>query len=205
MNETVAQEVLSAYPLQSPENDLANLGPPDFIPPAYPYGLQYRRTTTYYTDQTFAANRRLTCQTWAAHSLAAYCYRFNAIPAWAGPYDGATHFAEVAFAMKNLEGVGYPPVRTPPFQGLPESYKKLSGLMAGDWVSFVSTGDPNAWKRKGALGDSQLEVPAWDRYGEGGEKVFVYEGNATNRMEDDTWRKEGIDLINRLNKEVYDR
>jgi carboxylesterase type B len=205
MNVTTAWRILDAYPLQSSENDLANLGLSDFVPPAYPYGTQYRRTTTYSTDQTFTANRRLTCQSWAAHSLAAYCYRFNAVPAWAGPYDGSTHFAEVAFVMKNTEGVGYAPVRTPPFRGLSQSYKELAGLMAGDWVSFVNTGDPNAWNRSKALISLQTEVPAWTAYEQTNPKIFVFEGNVTNAMEKDTWRAQGIDLINSLNKDVYGR
>lgn len=205
MNTTTAQQIMDAYPLQSAENDLANLGSSDFVPPAYPYGLQYRRVTTYFGDQNFIANRRLTCETWAAHSVPAYCYRFNAVPAWAGPYDGSTHFAEVAFAMKNLEGVGYAPVRTPPFQGLPESYRELAGLMAGDWVSFVASGDPNAWDRKRALSSLQAEVPGWTAYNNSAPEVFLLEGNATNAMEKDIWRKQGIDLINSLNKDVYGR
>ena len=80
-NVTTAQRILDMYPLQSSQNDLVNLGPFDFVPPAYPYGLQYRCATTYYSNQNFVANRRLICQTWEAHSLAAYCYRFNAVPA----------------------------------------------------------------------------------------------------------------------------
>lgn len=205
MNATIAQQILDAYPLRSPELDLANLGPPDFVPPAYPYGEQYRRTTTYYTDQTFVANRRLTCQLWAAYSLDAYCYRFNAIPAWAGPYDGATHFVEVAFAMKNLDGVGYAPVRKPPFQGLPQSYRDLASLMAGDWISFIAAGDPNKWNKSEATNDSQARIVAWTAYDNGTPEIFVYEGNATRAMENDTWRAQGIDLINSLNKEIYGR
>ena len=63
MNANATQKIHSAYPLGSPENDLVNLNPPDFVPPAYTYGLQFRLTTTYHTDQTFVANRILTCQT----------------------------------------------------------------------------------------------------------------------------------------------
>lgn len=96
MNTSTAQRILRAYALHSSDNDLVNLTPPDLLPLAYPYGLQYRRTTIYYTDQTFNVNRRLTCQTWTGYSLSAYCYRFNTIPAWAEPYDGATQFVEVA-------------------------------------------------------------------------------------------------------------
>lgn len=202
MNATFANEVLAAYPLTSPENDLANLGPPDFLPPAYPYGTQWRRATTYYTDRTFEANRRRTCQTWTAHGIPAYCYRFDAIPSWAGPYDGATHFVDVAFAMKNVLGVGYAPVRTPPFEGLGEGYVQLATLMSGDWVSFVVNGDPNAWDRVGVMASLQESVPAWEVYDRA---VFQYEGNATVGMREDDWREEGIALINSANKDVYGR
>jgi acetylcholinesterase len=204
MNTSFAQQIIAAYPLNSPENDLANLGPVNFTPPAYPYGLQYRRTTTYYTDSTFVANRRLTCQTWAQNSLPAYCYNFNAIPSWAGPFDGATHFVEVAFAMKNLEGVGYAPVRTPPFQGLGEGYRELATLMSGDWVAFINKGNPNEWEGRGDMSKDSGKVPNWDEYSEGA-KVFEFEGNRSCVMVSDDWRKEGMDLINSVNKEIYDR
>lgn len=202
MNVTIADEILAAYPLQSSENDLANLGPPDFIPPAYPYGSQWRRTTTYFGDSTFGANRRLTCQTWASCGVTAYCYEFNAIPSWAGPYDGATHFVEVAFAMKNTLGVGYPPVRSPPFEGLAEGYFELATLMSGDWVSFVVNGDPNAWDRSGVMASLQEAVPDWEKYGHA---VFEYQGNSTVGMRKDDWREEGMELINGVNKAVYGR
>ncbi|KAK5164871.1 uncharacterized protein LTR77_009535 [Saxophila tyrrhenica] len=202
MNATFARAILNAYPLFSPDNDLANLGPIDFVPLAYPYGTQWRRTTTYYTDSRFEANRRLTCQTWTFYGIPAYCYRFNAIPSWAGPYDGATHFVEVAFAMKNLLGVGYPPVRSPPFQGLSKGYFELATLMSGDWVSFVAHGNPNKWDRAGVMASLQKRVPHWDKYADA---VFQYEGNSTLRMRKDDWRQEGIDLINSANKEVYGR
>lgn len=202
MNATFAEAILAAYPLQSPENDLANLGPPDFIPPAYPYGTQWRRTTTYYTDSTFEANRRLTCQTWTAAGIPAYCFRFNAISSWAGPYDGATHFVDVAFAMKNVLGVGYEPIRSPPFEGLSEGYVELATLMSGDWVSFVVNGDPNAWERGRVMKSLQESVPAWEEYAAA---VFEYEGNRTVDMRADDWRVEGIALINSANKEVYGR
>jgi acetylcholinesterase len=204
MNTSFAQQIIAAYPLNSPENDLANLGPVNFTPPAHPYGLQYRRTTTYYTDSTFVANRRLTCQTWAQNSLPAYCYNFNAIPSWAGPFDGATHFVEVAFAMKNLGGVGYAPVRTPPFQGLGEGYRELATLMSGDWVAFINKGNPNEWEGRGDMSKDSAKVPNWDEYSEGA-KVFEFEGNRSCVMVSDDWRKEGMDLINSVNKEVYDK
>ncbi|OAG01895.1 alpha/beta-hydrolase [Paraphaeosphaeria sporulosa] len=142
MNASFADRVLAAYPDDPAQNVLANLGPT--YRPGPPYGAQYRRAATYYGDTQFIASQRLTCETWSAAGLTAYCFRFNAIPAWATPLDGATHFVEVAFAMLNLLGVGYPPVRTPPFEGKPPGYANLARLMSSDWIRFVNTGDMSA-------------------------------------------------------------
>ncbi|RSL59014.1 hypothetical protein CEP54_007523 [Fusarium duplospermum] len=148
-----AHKILQAYPEKSRDQILPNLAA-DWTPPAS-YGKQYRRTATYYGDVMMVAPRRLAAETWAKHNLPVYSFRFNAIPSWATYLDGATHFIEVAFAMLNLEGTGYPPVRTPPFQGLPQSYKELSRLMASDWIKFVATGNPNGWKGR------EKAVPVW--------------------------------------------
>jgi hypothetical protein len=77
--------------------------------------------------------------------------------------------------------------------------------MAGDWISFIAGGDPNSWDRRRVLDSLQAEVPTWTTYANKTPQIFVYEGNATNVMENDTSRAEGIDLINSLNKEVYGR
>ena len=58
---------------------------------------------------------------------------------------------EVAFAARNLEGVGYAPVRILPFQGMLPNHKELARLMASDRVSSVVNEDPNAWNRRNAL------------------------------------------------------
>ncbi|RMJ17199.1 hypothetical protein CDV36_003160 [Fusarium kuroshium] len=203
-----SQKILQAYPEKSREQILPNLAA-DWTPPAS-YGKQYRRTATYYGDVMMVAPRRLAAETWAKHNLPVYSFRFNAIPSWATYLDGATHFVEVAFAMLNLEGVGYPPVRTPPFQGLAESYRELSGLMASDWIKFVATGNPNGWKgREKAVPSLGKTIPNWPLYneakGHGAPKNFLYEGNVTIKVESDTWRSKGIALLSSANFEVYDR
>lgn len=201
-------KLLEAYPENSNENILPNQAL-DWVPPAA-YGAQFRRVATYYGDKYMIAPRRLTAQVWTKHDLPTWSYRFNAIPAWATYVDGATHFVDVAFAMLNLDGVGYMPVRTPPFQGLAESYRDLARLMSGDWVKFVATGDPNGWEgRERAMATLGKKVPAWPRYGESkggrGPVNFLYNGNVTGSVELDDWRGKGIALINDANLDQYDR
>ena len=216
MTEDFANKVFEAYPLVSPDNELPNLDQ-SFVPPAYPWGTQWRRVATYYGDKMFIANRRKSCETWAAHGLSAYCFRFNAIPAWSTPLQGATHFVEVAFAMLDLDGVGYPPVRVPPFEGLGEEYKDLARLMSSDWIAFANHGDPNKWMgRKEAAATLGEPVPNWPKYSVPSKtghthcigrpsRNFLYEANVTSSVEPDTWRKQGIELLISGNLEVYDR
>lgn len=198
MNASFADRVLAAYPDDPAQNVLANLG--STYRPGAPYGAQYRRSATYYGDAQFIASQRLTCETWAAAGLNAYCYRFNAIPAWATPLDGATHFVEVAFAMLNLLGVGYPPVRTPPFQGKPPSYAQLARLMSSDWIRFVNSGDVNSKARASTFG-----VVSWPKYSLRKPEGFVYDANFTSHVEPDTYRAKGISLINSGVLSVYNR
>ncbi|KAM0425945.1 hypothetical protein ACHAPT_008884 [Fusarium lateritium] len=208
ISSSFAQKILEAYPEESREQILPNLAV-DWVPPAS-YGKQYRRTATYYGDVMMVAPRRLAAETWAKHNLPVYSFRFNAIPSWATFPDGATHFVEVAFAMLNLEGTGYPPVRTPPFEGLPKSYRELSTLMASDWIKFIATGNPNGWKgRENAVPSLGKPIPQWPGYkeakGHGAPENFLYQGNVTITVESDTWRSKGIVLLNSANLDVYDR
>lgn len=216
MSDAYAQQLLDAYPERSADDCLPNL-PRDYEPPAYPYGTQFRRVATYVGD-SMISNRRATCAAWGAAAArnvnnlnlstapAAYCYRFNAVPAWAGPLDGATHFAEVAFAMLDLEGVGYAPNRVPPFAGLGEEFRDLARLMAGDWIAFVNSGDPNRWAGRADAartlsgGGGGKKVPEWPAYAEATvngrpPQNFVYDANITSSVEDDTWRQVGMELI----------
>ncbi|CAI6331760.1 unnamed protein product [Periconia digitata] len=198
MNESFAQQVLATYPDDPSQEILANLGPT--FRPGAPYGAQYRRAATYYGDALFVANRRRTCEIWAASNLTAYCYRFNAIPAWATPMDGATHFVDVAFPMLNLLGVGYPPVRIPPFKGKPQSYTDLAKLMSRDWIQFINSGDIANQHR-----ESDFGVSDWPMYRVDSPEEFVFDANVTSFVEKDTYRSEGMKLINSAADSVYGR
>lgn len=194
-----AEQIADAYP-NDPSLPLALASlPADFVPNAT-YGAQYRRAATYAGDRTFIAGRRLSAQTWSAAGVPVWSFRFNAIPAWAGMMDGVTHFVEVAFAMFNVDGVGYEPARVPPFEGKGVEYARLAEVMSADWAAFVATGEPR-WERREIYG-----VPEWEAYGGGREGVnFVYDANVTSYLEGDTWRREGIESILGASLEVYDR
>lgn len=102
----LTEQLLVAYPDDLSVNVIASLGD---TRPSAEFGAQFRRSASYFGDQVFIANRRKTCETWAAANLPAYCYRFNAIPAGIPAAYGVPHFQEVSFVFLNLMGVGYLP------------------------------------------------------------------------------------------------
>ncbi|KAF1957353.1 alpha/beta-hydrolase [Byssothecium circinans] len=197
MNASFLEKILAVYPDDPSQNLLANLGPT--FRPGPPEGLQYRRAVTYHSDAMFIAHRRGSCQTWASFNLTAYCFRFNAIPAWADQLDGAAHFVDVAFSMLALSGDGYAPYRKPPFEGKPKSYTDLARLMSNDFISFVTNGHVK-WEGREAFG-----VPEWPQYSLLEPRDFVYDANVTSFVEPDTFREEAIALINSAALEVYGR
>ncbi|KAF2224644.1 cholinesterase [Elsinoe ampelina] len=187
----VIQQILDAYPAD-PDAGIPSsesLGGNVTIP--LPFGVQWRRSAAFAGDQTFIAGRRLTCQTWAAAGVNAYCYRFNAIPAGIPWPIQATHFQEVAFVFNNLEGLGY---AIPPFQNKSEAYTRLSDFMSNTWASFVYDLNPNNW-----TGRAEYGAEDWPKYTTHEPQDFVFDANRTSYAEPDTYRAEGIALINSLN------
>jgi len=146
-------------------------------------------------DEVFIASRRATVQTWAACNLSAYSYRFNAIPAGTAWPIEVTHFQEVSFVFNNVNGLGY---AVNPFANKSQSYTDLSDLMSKSWASFVYDLDPNAWTGRPA------NVSAWPRYDNANPMNIVWDANVTSHTEADTFRAEGIALINQ-NQALYHR
>lgn len=195
----LADELVKAYPDDLSVNVIANLGN---TRPGPPFGSQFRRSASYFGDYTFIAHRRKTCETWAAAGLSAYCYRFNAIPAGLPPQVGVTHFQEVSFVFDNILGTGYPPVATPPFQGKGQNYIDLAKLMDSSWVSFFHDLDPNSWKKTASWKGKEKDWPVYDVKNP---LDFVFDANVTSYAEPDTYRKEGMKLINEHNFDVFGR
>lgn len=196
--EYLVKEVLQDYP-----NDpafgipsLETLGGNVTFPA--PYGAEYRRSAAYWGDQVFIAGRRWTSETWASKNLTAYSYRFNTVPAGASWESGVTHFADVAFFFNNLEGLGY---SVNPFQDKPESYVQLSYLMSNSLVSFVHDLNPNNWT---GLGRNATRAGNWPSYDIDRPLHMVWDANITSYAELDTFRAEGIKLIN-ANAVAYHR
>lgn len=195
----LASRLLEAYPDDPSVNVVASLGD---ARPGPPFGAQFRRSASYFGDQVFIANRRLTCETWAAAGLSAYCYRFNAIPAGLPVVIAVTHFQEVAFVFLNLEGVGYTPAAVPPFTDKSERYRDLSRFINSNWVSFVHDLDPNLWRE---TYDWNGTEELWPKYDISNPLNFVFDANVSSYAEPDTYRKVGIELINANNYGVYNR
>ncbi|KAI3030938.1 hypothetical protein CBS147347_2258 [Aspergillus niger] len=163
-----------------------------------PYGAAFRQTAAYYGDAQFIAATRYTCELWAAHNLTAYCYRFNTKTDDYNWEEGVAHFSDVIFIFNNLNGYGFSPN---PFTNAPESYTELSYLMSGSWISFTNSLDPNKWTGRGR---NATKTENWPVYDLENPLSMIWDANVTSYAAPDTWRKEGIALIN-ANRRAYQR
>jgi len=193
------QAILAAYPDDLSVNVVASLGNQR---PGPPFGAQFRRSASYFGDVAFIAPRRKTCETWAAKGLDAYCYRFNAIPAGIPAAIAATHFQEVAFVFNNVQGVGYIPAAVPPFENKTQNYRDLAHFMNSNWISFVHDLDPNAWRESSAWNGTE---EMWPKYSLDQPMDYVFDANVSSYAEPDTYRKQGMQLINDNALSVYSR
>lgn len=192
---TFQESILRAYPDDLSVNVVASLGN---LRPGLPYGLQFRRSASYWGDVYFIASRRETAATWVAAGVPAYSFRFNVIPTAVPPEIGAGHFKEIPWVFRNTLNVGYRPDILP-FVGLPQSNYDLADFMSSTWASFIHDLDPNGWKGR------PRQVDAWQRYSLLKPQNFVFDANVTSHLEADDWRKEGIALINDNALGVYHR
>ncbi|KAG9722806.1 alpha/beta-hydrolase, partial [Aureobasidium melanogenum] len=181
----LVQELLDVYTSGQPDylipsteelgQNVTTLGPQ--------FGPYYRASAAYFGDEVFIANRRKTCETWAANNVSAYSYRFNAIPTGS---EFVAHFQEVAFVFNNLNGLGY---AIDPFANKSSAFTDLSDFMSKSWVTFVHDLTPNGFAGKNS------SLPAWPVYSVEAPQNMVFDANVTSHTEPDTWRAEGIKLI----------
>ncbi|TGO88736.1 hypothetical protein BPOR_0144g00060 [Botrytis porri] len=185
-----ARKLLELYP-----NDPAN-EPPYYITSATIFpsnGLQWRRSAAIAGDLVMISGRRKLCEIYAAASQSVYSYRFDTFLWNAAVTDGARHFVNVVFSFQNISGALGP---LPQYQ----SYLDLSQNIGKAYISFVNYHDPNVLSNSSLSTVSNgtsisRNLPYWPLYNKDAPKNIVLNSNKTY-IEDDTWRKEGIDFIN---------
>ncbi|KAF5237022.1 hypothetical protein FANTH_11009 [Fusarium anthophilum] len=148
---------------------------------------QGRRACAIGADITMISGRRKLAELYA-QSEDVYSYRFDQRPYLRAEWDGVKHFDNVAFSFQNISGLLGP---SPQY----DSHAVLANTIGQAYVRFVNSLDPNYKNGK---------LPKWPKYSESKPKNMVL--NATkNWVEDDTWRKQGIDYINsyEVARELY--
>lgn len=187
--------LLKAYPDDLSVNILQSLGNQR---PSPQFGGQFRRVASYYGDYFFIAPARHTAQTWASHGLPTYKFRFNADQKVFAPELRVSHFKEIPFVFRNIEGVGSRP-DIKPFTDLGQNYIDLAYFMSSTWASFIHDLDPNNWKGR------SKKVPKWPKYNTRKPQDFVFDANVTSHAEGDDYRRDGMELINRNALGIYSR
>ncbi|KAE8441654.1 hypothetical protein EG329_004575 [Mollisiaceae sp. DMI_Dod_QoI] len=179
-----ARKLLELYP-----NDPAR-EPPYYITNATIFpskGLQWRRDCAIAGDVVMISGRRKVCEEYTKGGLNVFSYRFDT-PLWnAAVTAGAQHFVNVVFSFQNISGALGP---LPKYQ----NYTDLSHNIGKAYISFVNDKDPNTSR-------SNSTLPYWPKYDLSAPKNMVLNSNLTY-VEDDTFRKEAIDFINTIDREL---
>ncbi|TEA12812.1 Lipase 4 [Colletotrichum sidae] len=186
----VTIEVLSAlYP------DIPRVGLPATLagrptgPDASSLGSMWKRVVAFAGDRAQHGPRRYWARRWAEANQTVYSYHFNVLVNGLAPADGAKHFQEVAFVFNNTDGVGYDTaVAVNPFEGKPESFKRLADIMSRSWVGFITEGDPNV---------NGVTNVTWPRYRVEEPENMGFDVNVSTiaYVEPDTYRTEQIEYL----------
>ncbi|KAK7424153.1 hypothetical protein QQZ08_008759 [Neonectria magnoliae] len=191
--EQVIDELMEVYPNDQKVGIPSLKTWPHVIEPndtyAEAFGLQYRRTGALFGDFSMQYQRRRANIAWAKRGIPSYTYRFDVTVNGVLPVIGATHFQEVAFVFRNLNGDGYD---TNPFGGngtYPAQAKALATVISSAWINFVTGLDPNG--KKGHLFSKKTTWPVYDvSRGKTG-KGIVFDVNGSF-VETDDWRADGM-------------
>ncbi|EFQ31418.1 carboxylesterase [Colletotrichum graminicola M1.001] len=135
-----------------------------------PFGSQWKRVAAVAGDYQQHSGRRLLARSYAGAGLPVYSYMWDVYVNGIEPIYGATHFQEVAFVFNNVRGLGY---ATNPFEGKPQPYIELAGLMSSMWVAFIHNNDPNVFD------DQRMNGATWPLYTPGQPHNLVFDANYT--------------------------
>ncbi|KAH8881065.1 alpha/beta-hydrolase [Thozetella sp. PMI_491] len=155
------------------------------------YGRQFKRAAAFFGDHLFIADRRLTTMQWSKYNGTTYCYRFNINPYTGGAdLSSVTHGSEIPFVFGNTTNPKY-------FANKPSWYYEQATLINHMWISFFNDLTPNNHGIRGQ--------PQWPLYdgADGYGTNFVFEANATNHLELDTYRAEAIAYLQSIRKKQF--
>ncbi|KAM0263126.1 hypothetical protein ACHAPA_008959 [Fusarium lateritium] len=150
---------------------------------------QGRRGCAIGSDIAMISGRRKLAELFTESGEDVYSYRFDQLWYQRAEWDGVKHFDNVAYSFQNISGLLGP---SPKY----DSHVELANTIGQAYVRFVNDLNPN--------GSKKSKLPKWPKYSTSKPKNMVL--NATrNWVEDDTWRKEGIEYINsyEVARELY--
>lgn len=151
-------------------------------------GPQWRRSATIGGDLVMTAGRRKMCELYATASQPVWSYRFDQRLWNRSEEEGVQHFDNVAFSFQNISGLLGPEEY--------EAHARLARVVGEAYIRFVNELDPNP--RGDVLEeteDAALNMPYWPKYGVETPVNLVFNASGIY-LEDDTYRKDGMDLIN---------
>ncbi|GJD05333.1 carboxylic ester hydrolase [Colletotrichum higginsianum] len=161
-------------------------------------GLQWRRGASIGGDLVMISGRRKMCELYARPDVAqpVYSYRFDQLLWNRTELEGVRHFDNVAFSFQNISGLLGP---SPQY----DDHARLARAIGQAYVRFVYELDPNSQAGGGGGGGGNGTLytngtgllPYWPEYDVTAPKNMVLKASKSF-VEDDTWRKEGIDFIN---------
>ncbi|TEA19605.1 Lipase 4 [Colletotrichum sidae] len=150
-------------------------------------GLQWRRGASIGGDLVMISGRRKMCELFAGEGAQdVYSYRFDQRLWNRTELEGVRHFDNVAFSFQNISGLLGP---SPEFDG----HVEFARAIGEAYVRFVNDLDPNA--KAGNVTRRDHLLPHWPKYDLGAPKNLVLNASGSY-VEDDSWRKEGIEFIN---------
>jgi carboxylesterase type B len=151
---------------------------------------KWRKSGAIGGDIVMIAGRRKVARVWSSAKQNVFSMRFDT-PAWnAKPSDGSKHSAEHPFTFQNITGLLGP---MPEFK----KHQDLSKAIGKAYINFVNGFDPNQPVGKES---ADPKLPPWPRYSDQAVNMVL---NANNtHVERDDWRREGIDFINTIWREL---
>jgi carboxylesterase type B len=158
------------------------------------FAAKGRKAAAIGGDLVMLAQVRKVAQSWTKAGVKAWTFRFDTRP-WdqSAPHLGVKHGVEVTFSFQNMTG------KMGPYSEF-SHYRILGEKWGAAYVNFVLRADPNPPGGKGYENVGVATLPYWPSYRAKPVNMLL---NATKiTVEKDGYRKEGIEFINGITREL---